>query len=154
MFVLDKKAVLGSVGIEIDKPVSTAFSFVAEHFFENYPKWALEVVEFKPINNNPMAIGALAKQTRIDQGHCVESTFEIERFEPNKLLVLNGLSHPFRHSYLFDPLDNHKTLLTDSFELLELEMFMRPFEKLIRVAIEEGLQNSLNNIKKCLEESH
>lgn len=153
MFVLDKKTVLGSVGIEIDKPVCTVFSFVAEHFFENYPKWALEVVEFKPINNNPMAVGALAKQTRIDQGHRVESTFEIEHFETNKLLVLNGLSHPFRHSYLFDSLDDDKTLLTDGFELLELEMFMRPFEKLIRVAIEEGLQNSLDNIKRCLEES-
>lgn len=151
MLLLDnKKPVLGSVSIEIEKPVTQVFSFVAEHFFDNYPKWALEVVEFKPINNNPLVVGALAKQTRIDQGHKVESTFEILRYEQDKLLVLNGLSEPFLHSYLFTGLDDNKTLLTDSFELLELELFMRPFEKLIRTAIEEGLQNSVDNIKKLL----
>lgn len=151
MRLLDKnKPVVGSASSEIDRPISQVFSFVAEHFFENYPKWALEVVEFKPINNNPLRVGALARQTRLDQGHKVESTFEIERYEKDRLLVLNGLSHPFRHSYLFSGVDNDKTLLTDRFELLELELFMRPFEKLIRVAIEEGLQNSLENIKKLL----
>ncbi|WP_031432334.1 SRPBCC family protein [Methylomarinum vadi] len=151
MRLLNKnKPVQGAATIEIDKPVRQVFSFVAEHFFENYPRWALEVVEFKPINNNPMQVGALAKQVRYDQGHKVESVFEIEKYEQDKLLVCQGLSHPFRHSYLFDQLTDEKTLLTDRFELLELELFMRPFEKLIRVAIEEGLQNSLDNIKKLL----
>nr|WP_305907574.1 SRPBCC family protein [Methylomarinum sp. Ch1-1]MDP4520337.1 SRPBCC family protein [Methylomarinum sp. Ch1-1] len=141
---------MGSASIEIDKPVRQVFSFVAEHFFDNYPKWALEVVEFKPINNNPLKVGALARQARIDQGHKVESTFEISRYETDSLLELNGLSEPFRHSYHFASQGEDKTLLTDRFELLELELFMRPFEKLISRAIEEGLQNSIHNIKKLL----
>ncbi|WP_269144437.1 hypothetical protein [Methylicorpusculum oleiharenae] len=33
---------------------------------------------------------------------------------------------------------------------MEIELFMRPFEKLIRVAIEEGAQNTVNNIKNLL----
>ncbi len=150
--LLDKnKPVVGAVNIALEKPLASVFSYVAADFFENYPKWALEVVEFKPINNNPMRVGALAKQTRYDQGHRVESTFEVERFEHEKLLVLNGLSHPFRHSYLFESLPDGSTLLTDRFELLELELFMRPFEKLVRAAIEEGLRNSVANIKRLLD---
>ena len=110
-----------------------------------------EVVEFKPINDNPMKVGALARQTRIDQGQKIESTFEIMVLKPNELLVLNGLSAPYRNSYHFQTIhNNEETLLTFSFELLEIEIFMRPFEKLIRAAIKEGAQNAVQNIGNLL----
>lgn len=153
MFALDlskSRPVVGQASVEIDRPVQEVFAYVAENFFENYPKWALEVVEFKPINDNKMAVGALARQTRVDQGQKTESTFEIVTFEPNELLVLNGLSDPYRNCFRFERVHDEKTLLTFSFELLELELFMRPFEKLIRTAIEEGAQNSVENIKQLL----
>ncbi len=152
-FKLDlKRPITGSAKIEIDKPVTEVFSFVALDFFLNYPRWALEVVEFKAINSNPMAVGSLARQTRIDQGHRVESTFEIAVLEQDKLLVLNGLSDPFRQSYRFESTRVDKTVLTDTFELLDVELFMRPFEKLIRTSLEEGLKNSVENIKKLLSQ--
>ena len=152
MIVLDlSKPVMGKASIEIDRPVSEVFEFVADDFFENYPKWALEVVEFKPINDNKMAVGALARQTRIDQGQKVESTFEIANLEKNELLVINGLSEPYRNTYHFETgEEGSSTLLTYSFELLKVELFMRPFEKLIRRAIEEGARNSVENIKYLL----
>lgn len=152
MFRFDlSRPVIGKASIQIDKSVDVVFSYVARHFFENYPKWALEVVEFKPINDNKMAVGALARQTRVDQGQKTESTFEVVTLKPNELLELNGLSAPYRNSYHFQTLDKgQRTRLTFSFELLELEVFMRPFEKLIQRAIEEGAQNSLENIKQLL----
>lgn len=153
MFALDlskSRPVVGKASVEIDRPVPEVFAYVAENFFENYPKWALEVVEFKPINDNRMAVGALARQTRIDQGQKTESTFEIVTLEQNKLLVLSGLSDPYRNCYRFESINEKKTLLTFSFELSELELFMRPFEKLIRTAIEEGAQNSVENIKNLI----
>ncbi|MGR8941001.1 MAG: SRPBCC family protein [Gammaproteobacteria bacterium] len=157
MLALDfskSRPVIGSASIEIDRPVQEVFAFVGENFFQNYPEWAPEVVEFKPINDNPMAVGALARQTRIDQGQKVESTFEITALDPNERLKLNGLSDPYRNSYRFEQINDQKTRLTFSFELLEIELFMRPFEKLIRTAIEEGAQNSLENIKKLLDHTH
>ncbi len=143
------KPVKGSVSVEIDKPIEKVFSFVADHFFDNYPRWAMEVVEFKPINDNPMAVGSLAKQVRIEQGRKTESTFEVKVYEINQLLMFEGLSDPFRHSFFFENL-GQKTRLVESFEILEIEIFMRPFEKLIRVAIEEGIQSSIANIHKFL----
>jgi hypothetical protein len=148
-----KKPISGSASIQIDKPVADVFAFVGTNFFINYPRWALEVVEFKAINNNPMAVGSLARQTRIDQGHRIESTFEIGALEQDKLVLLNGLSDPFRHFYYFESVKDNATLLTDKFEVLDVELFMRPFEKLIRTALEEGLQNSVNNIKKLLSQA-
>lgn len=156
MFAFDiskatSRSVVGQSSIEIAKPVSEVYDFVVEGFFENYTRWALEVVEFKPINDNKMDVGALARQSRIDQGQKIESTFEVVSIEKDKLLVLNGLSSPFRNSYIFDSIESDtKTRLTFSFELLEIELFMRPFEKLIRVAIEEGTHNTVINIKNLL----
>ena len=37
------------------------------------------------------------------------------------------------------------------FELLSLELFMRPFEKLIRIAVQEGTEKTVINIKKLVE---
>ena len=97
------------------------------------------------------AVGALARQTRFEQGQHVESTFEVAKLENNQLLELMGLSEPYRHRYLFESPIEEKTLLTFIFELLELDFFMWPFEKLIRTAIEEGAENSLENIKQLME---
>ncbi|MGR9087434.1 MAG: SRPBCC family protein [Gammaproteobacteria bacterium] len=157
MFALDlskSRPVTGKASIEIDRPVEEVFAFVAENFFENYPKWAPEVIEFRPINDNRMAVGALARQTRIDQGQRTESTFEVATLVPNELMVLNGLSDPYRNCYRFEGLAEAKTRLTFAFELLELELFMRPFEKLIRTAIEEGAENSVENIKQLLTQGY
>ena len=152
MFTFDlSKSVIGKASIKIERPVHQVFDYVAVNFFRNYPQWAPEVAEFKPINDNPMRVGALARQTRIDQGQRIESTFEITALQENELLVLNGLSAPYRNSYHFQAIhNNEETLLTFSFELLELEIFMRPFEKLIRTAIEEGAQNTVQNIRNLL----
>jgi hypothetical protein len=42
------------------------------------------------------------------------------------------------------------TELEFCFEITELELFMRPFEKLIRMAIEEGAETTVTNIKNLL----
>jgi hypothetical protein len=41
--------------------------------------------------------------------------------------------------------------LTFVFELKRFELFMRPFEKLIRVAVQEGSERVVRNIKGLVE---
>ena len=99
-----------------------------------------------------MQVGSLARQTRIEQGQEVETTFVVEALKNNELLVLNGLSAPFKNSYHFQSVHHDDaTLLTFSVEIMQLEVYMRPFIKLIRAAIEEGAHNSVTNIKTLLE---
>ncbi|WP_020157397.1 SRPBCC family protein [Methylobacter marinus] len=145
------RPVAGEASIEIDKSIHDVFSFIGEHFFDNYPKWAQEVVEFEPLDGKQVFVGAKAKQVRKDSGAEVESVFEITDYQPFIKLIFQGLTAPYKHSYLLASGEQAQpTHLTFRFELLELEVFMRPFEKLIRVAIEDGAENTVENIKNLI----
>lgn len=148
------KPVIGEASIDINKSIQEVFSYIGEQFFDNYPKWALEVVEFEPLDGKEVFIGARAKQIRNDSGAKVESIFEITDYQPYIKLIFKGLSAPYKHSYLLESSDQQPpipTRLTFRFELLELEVFMRPFEKLIRSAIEDGAENTVENIKNLVD---
>lgn len=150
-FPFDSRPVAGQASIEINKPIQAVFSYIGEHFFDNYPKWALEVVEFEPMDGKEVFVGAKAKQIRSDSGAKVESIFEITDYVPPVKLVFKGLTNPFQHSYLLESSEQQQpTRLTFRFELLEIEVFMRPFEKLIRSAIEDGADNTVENIKNLI----
>ena len=145
------KPVVGKAHIEINKPITYVFCFVGEKFFDNYPKWAVEVSEFKPLTGKNIFVGARAQQIRIEHGEKIESIFEIAEFESLKKMTLVGVDSQYRNTYHFTARDeDNLTDLEFSFELLELELFMRPFQKLIRMAIEEGAENTVANIKNLL----
>jgi hypothetical protein len=145
------KPVSGEASTDLDYPRKEVFEIVGERFFENYPKWAEEVAEFEPLDGYQVEVGARARQVRADNGAEVESVFQITEYEPVNKLVIKGVSAPYKQSYLLEsgPIPQ-ATRLTFRFELLELEVFMRPFEKLIRYAIEEGAENTVENIKKLM----
>ena len=153
MYLFNNTSVIGKACTHINRPMSTVFSFVGEKFFDNYPKWAPEVSEFKPLTGLKAHVGAQAQQTRLEQGQKVESMFAISEFVPPEKMTLSGIDTPFRNTYQFSKGNNDNvTELEFCFEILELEIFMRPFEKLIRMAIEEGAENTVTNIKNLLAE--
>jgi len=155
MFPFDaSKPVVGKASVVINRPTTDIFVFIGERFFENYPKWALEVSEFQALNGPQVFVGAKAEQLRRDQGQEIKSVFEITEFHPHLKLTFKGITAPYLNTYSLEPNDTElATVLTFSFTLLELELFMRPFEKLIRSAIEEGAENTVENIKKLLMEN-
>jgi len=146
------KPIAGEACIDIDKPVDDVFHYVGENFFENYPKWAVEVVDFEPLDGKEVFIGAKAKQIRNDNNGEIESVFEITEYQLKSKLIFQGLTQPYKHSYLLEAIqeDRRPTRLTFRFEFLELEVFMRPFEKLIRCAIEDGAENTVENIRNLI----
>ena len=145
------RPVIGKASIEINKPITFVFCFVGKRFFDNYPKWAVEVSEFKPLTGKNIFVGARAQKTRIEQGKKIESIFEVSEFEALKKMTFIGVDAKFRNTYHFLARDDKDlTELEFSFELLELDLFMRPFEKLIRMSIEEGAENTVENIKNLL----
>lgn len=145
------KPIAGESSIDIPKPARDVFSYIGENFFNNYPKWAVEVIEFEPLSGNEVFVGATAKQVRKDNGVEVESIFKITDYQPHSKLIFEGTTAPYKHSYLVeDDGTQQPTRLTFRFELLELDVFMRPFQKLIRVAIEDGTENTVENIKNLI----
>lgn len=135
----------------IDAPQQTVFAFVAENYFENYPKWATEIIEVQPLDDVKMAVGLKGRQVREENDEKIESTFVVDEFLPYSRLVLQGSDPGFKSIYTTEcHNDEGKTKLTFSFELLELDIFMRPFAKLIRSAIKEGAENTVERIKELI----
>jgi hypothetical protein len=146
------KPIAGEASIEINKSIHAVFSYIGEHFYDNYPKWAVEVVEFEPLDGKEVFVGSKAKQIREDNGSKVESIFEITDYQPSIRLVFKGLTEPYIHSYLLESSEQKQsTRLTFRFELSEIDVFMRPFQKLIRSAIEDGAENTVENIKNLID---
>jgi Polyketide cyclase / dehydrase and lipid transport len=140
----------GEASIKINRSIADVFSFIGERFYENYPKWAPEVVELQPLDGDQLFVGAKTKQVREDQGALVESVFEITEYQPVVQLIFKGIGEPYKHSYFLQSEDLDITELTFCFELSEIEVFMRPFQKLIRASIEDGAENTVENIKNLM----
>jgi hypothetical protein len=146
------KPVSGEASIEIDKSIHAVFSCIGINFFDNYPKWAAGVENFEPLDGKEVFVGARAKQLRTDNGTKMESTFAITDYHPHEKLIFQGINAPYRHSYLLEAPEKQPTRLTFRFDLLELDVFMRPFEKLIRAAIEDGAETTVENIKNLIDQ--
>lgn len=146
------KPISGEASVEINKSVQDVFSYIGTHFFDNYPKWALEVIEFEPLDGEEAFIGARAKQIRLENNAKVESVFAITDYQPDSKLIFQGVTDPYKHSYQLESSERYtSTRLTFCFELLEIDIFMRPFQKLIRSAIEDGAESTLENIKNLMD---
>src|SRR6184192_4368691 len=153
MFSLgSKEPVIGKARILIECSPGDIFRYLGDGFFENYPKWSPEVVELERITEGPVRLGTIARQVRIDQGRRTETRFKIDVYEPGKRLGFAGISDPFRCIYELGDMNSGKSAeLVFTFELTEIQMFMRPFEKLIRVVVQEGAERTVRNLKRLTE---
>lgn len=89
---------------------------------------------------------------RIDNGQRSESTFKVTTYKVDEELVFEGVSNAYRCSYDFDTDSTAaSTRVTFTFELLKLEMFMLPFEKLIKIAVQDGAKRTVKNLKNLIE---
>ncbi|UJP04907.1 MAG: SRPBCC family protein [Nitrosomonas sp.] len=128
------------------------FQFIGNGLFENYPKWSPEVKELEQLTPGQVRLGTEGRQVRIDQGRRSESKFKISAYEPGQRITLVGISDPFRCTYELQSINpDQSTKLIFSFELLEILAIMRPFEGLVRVAIKDGAERTVQNIKRLTE---
>ena len=144
--------VQAQVSREIERPITTVFEFVAVEFFDNYPRWSPEVRELEPLDGNAVEAGMRARQVRVDRGRRSETVFRVTDLEPYRRVRFEGVDRPaFAIEYAFEPLGPARCRLDFTFQLQRLEMYMRPFERLIRKAVHEGSENAVANIKQLIE---
>ncbi len=144
----------GTGRIVINQPLAKVFNFIAVDFFDNYPKWSPEVQELELLSAPPLQLNSLVRQVRIDNGQRSESTFKITTYKVGEQLVFEGVSNAYRCSYDFaSTTPSINTQITFTFELLKLELFMLPFEKLITIAVQEGAKRTTRNLKNLIESS-
>ncbi len=144
--------VLGKKSILVKLSAAEVFKFIGDDLFHNYPRWSPEVQELDCLTDGPVKLGTIARQVRVDHGQRSESKFRITIYEPSRRLAFAGVAEPYRCLYELQPQSREDvTELTFTFELLELKVFMRPFEQLVRSAIQEGAVHTVENIKRLVE---
>lgn len=150
--LLSDNHVAAKAGITIHCPAEEVFKFIGADFFANYPRWSPEVIELKPLTPGEVGVGMTARQVRVDQGNRSESSFKVTIYEPCRRIRFEGVSDPYVCDYMLEAGDSGKaTRVVFVFELLRLELYMRPFEKLIRLAIQDGAERTVRNIKHLIE---
>ena len=130
--------------------IEPVFRFVALDFPKNYPRWSPEVSNLEPLTAGPVQPGYQARQIRVDQGHKTDSIFEVSEMVVQRRVIFRGVNAPYVSTYEFEGL-KASTRLTFTFELRELEPRLRPFEKLIRIALEDGAKRTVKRLKLLIE---
>jgi len=134
-------------------PLDFVFGFVVDDFLRNYPRWSPEVKSLRALSKGPLAIGWTARQVRVDQGRRTETDFRVVTLEPGQRVCFRGIKDPYFIDYQFQTLGDH-TQLIFKFELAKLNFAMRPFEKLIRIAVQDGADRVVRNLKGLAESEH
>ena len=146
--------------ILIQRPAEPVFTFVALDFFKNYQRWSPEVECLDLLSPGPIGVGSTARQVRVDQGRRTDTTFKIITLEPPQCLEFLELGERYRIRYVLEPVPLEvdgsdpgpaHTRLIFSLELKRLSLIMRPFETLIRTAVQEGAERVVASIKELVE---
>lgn len=143
--------VTGKASTIIQSPPDKLFDFIGNNLLTNYPRWSPEVKELEKITNGPINLGTVCRQVRIDQGNRSESTFKVKFFDVGSRICFEGVSNPYRCDYLIESVNPLNSRITFIFELLSLDLHVRPFEKLVRIAVQDGTERTVMNIKKLIE---
>ena len=144
------KPVIGRAEDVVNSPITMTYDFVASNFFDNCPKWCPQVVELEMLSEPPLHPGTVGRQVTRDRGIDSESTFEVTDISSPQRIEIKGKSEPFRSAYEFAQETDASTRVAFTFELKELDLVMRPFQKLIRIALQEGAVQTVENIKQLL----
>lgn len=136
--------------ILIDRDQHKVYAFIASGFFDNYGRWSPEVKRLEALTPGPLKVGSRMRQVRVDQGRRSESVFRVTAMEAPTRIEFAETTDLFRTSYRIDAAGPQSRLFF-GFELRRIELYMRPFEKLIRVAIEDGAQRVVHNIRGLIE---
>jgi Polyketide cyclase / dehydrase and lipid transport len=147
-----RAAVSEGASVLIHRCPETVFRFIGEEFFNNYPRWSPEVQELKPVGSALMRVGTQARQVRVDLGHRSESIFSVTFFQQGRRICFEGISSAYRCDYHLEAVAwNSSTILGFTFELPVLEMCLRPFESLIGDAIRNGVERTVQAVKRLVE---
>lgn len=136
--------------ILVKTPPEQVYDFVVVGFSRNYRRWSPEVQRLDLLTPGPLRVGSRARQVRVDRGRRSDTTFRVVALEPPTRVRFTESSDQFHSEYRMDSVGD-ETRLTFVFELRRLELFMRPFEKLIRGAVEAGVERVVRNIKGLVE---
>lgn len=144
-------SIQAEASILIDKPREQVCRFVAQDFFDNYPRWSPEVTGLEKITPGPLRVGTRGRQVRNDAGYVTRSTFSVTVYEPLEEIAFNSSGSPhYRVRYTFHAAGD-RTRVTFAFHL-RLNPLLKPFEKLLDKMVHAQSARVVANIRALLDD--
>lgn len=132
----------------IAAPSPELFTYIACGFFEHYRAWSPEVIVLEQTSPGAVGVGTTGRQVRRDAGRVTESSFEVTRFVPPRLVVFASTSLPrYEVEYELVPLDEH-TAVHFRFQL-ELSPALFPLRPLLAKVIKGGTERLAAQLSKA-----
>jgi len=136
--------------VQVDKSCQAVSRFVADEFFDNYPRWSPEVTLLEKITPGPLRVGTSGRQVRNDAGHVTASTFRVTAYHPLREIAFASTDSPgYQVRYTFRE-EGNTTRVTFSFEL-RMTWMLKPFEPLITSMIHDQSRRMMSNLGTLLE---
>lgn len=127
------------------------YHFVVLDFVRNYPRWSPEVCDLQVHTPGPLRVGWQARQTRVDQGRRTQSDFQVVQLDPGHRVSFKGIHDPYCIDFTIEA-DGSFAMVAFAFELSKLSLPLRPFEKLIRMVVQDGVERTVRNLKRLIEQ--
>ncbi|MGD8842801.1 MAG: SRPBCC family protein [Gammaproteobacteria bacterium] len=144
-------SIQAEASILIDRPREQVCRFVAQDFFDNYPRWSPEVTRLEKITPGPLGVGTRGRQVRNDAGYITRSTFSVTAYEPPDRIAFASTGSPhYRVRYTFHP-SGDRTRVAFSFQL-RLTPLLKPFEKLLEKMVCAQSERVVSNIRALLDQ--
>ncbi len=139
------------ITVSIPKNIVEVFDFVAVHFLQNYRKWSPEVDLIECLSAGGFAVNSQFRQVRSDKGDLSEVMLTVTQLDPPRRFAYANFKDHYQCHYVFEEGHATSTHLTFCFHLEEIDLAMRPFVKLLRTAVQEGVRQTAHNIKQLLD---
>lgn len=142
--------IVARASTRVGRSIDQVYHFVVVDFAKNYQRWAPEVQRLELLTDGPIRVGSRARQIRVDQGRKSDTCFQVTALQPQSRVCFAESTRQFQVEYRMQPREA-ATELSFEFRLQRVELYMRPFEKLIRIAIQDGTEKTVRNIKRLVE---
>jgi hypothetical protein len=130
----------------IEQPVSTVFTFYADHQVQNHPRWDPDMELWRD-SDEPLGVGSIIQRRNSRSGTPVEGTMEVVEFERDRsfgVLINDGpMQIPGRA--LFEALGPNTTKLIVRADF--------PIDESMKDQLSTAMKRSVTNIKRLMEDS-
>jgi hypothetical protein len=135
--------------LDVDRPADAVWSFVAENFFANHPKWDPAIVEMRKLTAGGMGEGTEGVEVRRFGGK-QEAAFVVREFRPATRFSFDNTSGPFelKRSYSFHP-SNGRTRIEFRF-IMAPKGVMRLLFPLLRTVIAGQVRTNIGRLAELL----
>jgi len=137
-----------TTSVDIAAPPEEVFAYLAE--MENNPKWQSGMVSARWTSDGPIGVGSAYDQVATFLGRKIESTFEVEAYQPGRMIRASSTasSFPITFTRMVEPTESGTkvtAIITG-----DASGFFKLAEPILRMMVQRSVDGDYRNLRKVL----